>query len=47
MIAPGNESDVESMSTDMLEDIRDGSQSHPIINRREAHYKIHNCIKKC
>ena len=29
-----NESDAEPMSTDMLEDIRDGSQSHPSLNRR-------------
>ena len=34
------------MSTDMLEYIRDGSQSHPSINRREARSKIHDCIKK-
>ena len=33
------------MSTDMLEDIRDGSQSHPSINRREARYKICDHIK--
>ena len=34
------------MSTDMLEDIRDGSQSHPSINRIEARYKIRDCIKQ-
>ena len=28
------------MYTDMLEDICDGSQSHPIINRIEARYRI-------
>ena len=28
-----NDSDVEPMSTDMLENIRDGSQSRPIMNR--------------
>ena len=34
------------MPTDMLEDIRDGSQSHPIINRREARYRIHDHFKQ-
>ena len=28
------------ISTEMLEDIRDGIQSHPNVNKREAHYKI-------
>ena len=40
----GDESDSEPMSMDMLEDIRDGIQSHPSINLREAHYKIRDCI---
>ena len=40
----GNESDAEHMTTDTLEDIRGGSQSHPEINRREARYKIRYCI---
>ena len=31
-----NESDAKPMSTDMLEDIRDGSQSHTSIHSREA-----------
>ena len=35
----------ESMSTDMLEDICGGSQSHPSINIIEAHYKIRDHIK--
>ena len=34
------------MSTDMLEDIRDGSQSCPIINRIEARYKIRDSFKQ-
>ena len=42
----GYESDDEPMSTEMLEDIRDGSKSHPSVNRREARYKIHNHIKQ-
>ena len=42
----GDESDYEPMSTDMLEDISDGSQSHLRVNRREAHYKISDRIKQ-
>ena len=34
------------MSTDILEDICDGSQYHPIINRREARYRIHDSFKQ-
>ena len=34
------------MSTDMVEDIRDGSQYHPIIHRREARYNICDRIKR-
>ena len=30
----------------MLEYIWDGSQYHPIVNRREAHYNIIDCIKQ-
>ena len=43
-MSPGDESDSEPMSTDLLEDIRDGSQSRPIINRREARYNIRDHI---
>ena len=41
----GDESNTEPMSTDMLEDIRDGSQSRRILNRIEAHYNIRDCVK--
>ena len=41
----GDESEYEIISTKMLEDIPDGSQSHPIFNRRESHYKVRGCIK--
>ena len=34
-MSSGNESYAKTMSTEMLEDIRDGSQSHPGVNRRE------------
>ena len=36
----GDDSYDENMSTDMLEEICDGSQSHPIFNSREGRYKI-------
>ena len=42
-----DECDAEPTPTDVLEDICDGSLFHPIINRREARYKICDCIKKC
>ena len=44
-MSSGYESDAEPMSMDMLEDIRDGSQSHPSINRREARNNICDHIK--
>ena len=34
----GDESDDEPMSTEMLEDIRVGSQYHPDVNRRDTRY---------
>ena len=34
------------ISTEMLEDIRDGSQTHPNINKREARYKIRDRIRQ-
>ena len=42
----GDESDYDLISTDMLEDIRDGSQSHPNVNQREARYKIRGSINQ-
>ena len=42
----GDESDNDIISTEMLEDIRDGSQTHPNVNRREARYKTRDRIKK-
>ena len=41
----GDESDHDLISTEMLEDIRDGSQTHPNFNRREARYKIRDRIR--
>ena len=45
-INSGDESDHDLISTEMLEDIRDGTQTHPNVNRREARYKIRDCIRK-
>ena len=42
----GDESEYDLISTEMLENIHDGSQSHPNVNRREAHYKIRDCINQ-
>ena len=42
----GNELDDEPMSTETLEYISDGSQSHPNVNRREARDKIRKIIKQ-
>ena len=41
-----DESDAEPMSMDMSEDIFEGGQCHPIINRREARYKIRDSFKQ-
>ena len=30
----------------MLEDIRDGSQTHPNVNKREARYKIRDRVRQ-
>ena len=38
--------DVEPISTDTLEDIRDSSQSHLGINRIKTRYKIRYRIKR-
>ena len=40
----GDESDHYLISTDILEDIRDRSQTHQNVNRREARYKIRDHI---
>ena len=41
----GDESDHDLISTQMLEDISDGSQSHPNVSKREARYKIRDRIR--
>ena len=42
----GDDSYHDLISTEMLEYICDGSQTHPNINRRESRYKIRDCIKQ-
>ena len=45
-INSGDKSDHDLISTYMLEDIRDGIQTHMNVNRREAHYKIRDRIRQ-
>ena len=45
-INSNDESDHDLISTEMLEDIRDGSQTHLNINRREARYKISDPVRQ-
>ena len=45
-MSPGDEYDAEPMYTDMLEDICDGIQYHPVINKRESRYRIRDCFKQ-
>ena len=41
-----DESDHDLISTEIIEDIRDGSQTHPNVNRREARYKTRDRIRQ-
>ena len=41
-----DESDHDLIYTEMLEDIRDGSQTYPNVNRREVRYKIRDRIRQ-
>ena len=45
-INSGDESDHDLISTEMLEDICDGSQTHPTVNKREARYEICDRIRR-
>ena len=45
-INSGDESDHDIISIDILEDIRDQSQTHPSVNKREARYKIRDRIRQ-
>ena len=42
----GDESDHDLISTEMVEYIRDGSQTHPNVNRRKERYKIPDHIRQ-
>ena len=44
VINSDDESDHDLISTEMVEDIFDGSQTHPNVNKREACYKIRDRI---
>ena len=39
-------SDYELISMETLEDIRDGSQTHPTVNKREARYELLDCVRR-
>ena len=41
-----DESDHDLISTEVLEDIRDGSQTQPNVNRREACHEVCDCIRQ-
>ena len=45
-INSGDESDHDLISTGMLEDIRDGSQTHSNVKKGEARYKIRDRIRQ-
>ena len=42
----GDESDHDLISTEILEDIRDGSQTHPNVNWIESRYQIYDLTKQ-
>ena len=46
VINSGDDSDHDLISTDMLEDIHDRSQTHLNVNRREARYEIRDPIRQ-
>ena len=43
-----SEQDIDAMNSgdEMLEDICDGIQTHPNVNRRESRYKIRDFIRQ-
>ena len=45
-IDSSDESDHNLISTEMLHDSRDGGQTHPNVNKREARYKIRDRIRQ-
>ena len=45
-INSGNESDHDLIYTEMLQEICDGSQNHPNVNKREARYEIRDRVRQ-
>ena len=45
-IDSSDESDHDLISTEMLDDICDGSQTHPNVNKRETRYKICDRVRQ-
>ena len=45
-INSGDDSDHDLISTEMLEDICDGSKTHPNVNKREARYEIRDRVRQ-
>ena len=45
-IISGDDSDHDLLSTEMLEDIRDESQTHLNVNKRESRCKIRDCVRQ-
>ena len=45
-IDENEKSDHDLITTETLEDIRDGSQTHPTVNKRRARFKIRDRIKQ-
>ena len=45
-INAGDDLDHDIISTEMLEDICNRSQTHPNVNKREARYKIRDRVKQ-
>ena len=41
-----DESDHDLISTEMLEDIHEGSQTHPNVNIRETRYKLRRTLRQ-
>ena len=45
-INSSNESDHDPITTEMLEDISDGSQTHRNVNKKESRYKIRDQFRQ-
>ena len=45
-IDSNKKSDDGHISKETLHDIRDGSQTHPTVNKREARCEIRDCVRR-